>query len=239
MIIDFLIVLVPYLSGSVPAAYLAARWSRGIDIRKYGSGNVGAANLWKLSSKWVAIVVIIFDLAKGMVPVWVAQRLGLGITGQVAVGLAAIIGHNWPVFLRFSGGRGALTALGITLILPLINGLVPWSLVAALAVAAIGILLLHNTPLGVAGGIAALPLASWAAGEPLPLTLGFLAIFLITGIRRLTAPSTPLTATVSRRQLIINRLLFDRDIRDREAWINQSLPEAGQPENRGKANIAT
>jgi glycerol-3-phosphate acyltransferase PlsY len=235
------ILLVPYLFGSVPTAYLVVRWSRGIDIRKYGSGNVGASNVWRLTSKPLAIVVIIFDLAKGMVMVWIAQWVGLSLTGQVAVGLAAIVGHNWPVFLRFNGGRGVLTALGVALVLPVINNLVPWGVIIGLAIAAIGSLVLHNSPLGVGLGIAALPLVSWGVDEPLPLTLGFLAMLLITVFRRLTVPRTSVTASVPRGQLFINRLLLDRDIRDREAWIRQALPEVSQQQNKessGKGNIS-
>jgi len=228
-----LLLLAAYLLGSVPAAYLAARWSRGVDIRQYGSGNVGAANLMRLTSKRIAIPVIIFDLGKGMLMVWAAQLIGLDIAQQVAAGLAAIIGHNWPVFLRFSGGRGGITTLGVALVLPLINGpLVPWEIVVFLAAAGIGLLITHETPLGVGAGIAAMPLVSWGADEPLPMTLGFLAMFLIMVIRRLTAPKTSITASVPSGQLVLNRLLFDRDIRDRQAWISQQPIK--QAEKQGK-----
>ncbi len=232
-----LLILTAYLLGSTPVAYRAARWSRGIDIRKYGSGNVGASNLWKLTSKRLAITVSVFDLAKGMLMVWAAQRLGLGITGQVMVGLAAIAGHNWPVFLRFSGGRGVLTTMGVVLILPMINDSVPWGLIVGLAIATVGWFILHDSSLGVGSAAAALPLVSWASGEQPPITLGFLAMFLIVVIRRLTAPRSPFTASVPRGQLLINRLLFDRDIKDREAWIHQGLSEASQRQNKRKVNI--
>lgn len=225
-----LLILTAYLLGSVPAAYLAARWSRGIDIRQYGSGNVGVSNLWKLTSKRLAIAVSVFDLAKGMLMVLIAQWVGLGITEQVMVGLAAIAGHNWSIFLRFNGGRGVLTALGAALVLPAINNLVPWGAIIGLAIAAIGAFIIHNVPLGVGAAIAALPLISWAFGEPLPITLGFWVILLIVVIRRLTAPRTPLTTSVPRGQLFTNRLLFDRDIRDREAWINRAPLQAGSTE---------
>jgi len=222
MAIEFVLLLLgAYLLGSVPAAYLAGRWSRGIDIRQYGSGNVGATNLLGLTPKWIAIVVIILDLGKGIVMVWVAQLIGLGIAQQVAVGLVTIIGHNWPVFLRFSGGRGLLTILGIALFLPLINGLIPWEIIAFLALAAIFFFTIHSMPLGTGAGIVAMPLVSWGLSEPPAMTLGFLAMFLIMFIRRLTAPKTSVTASVPPRQLLLNRLLFDRDIRDREAWIRR------------------
>jgi glycerol-3-phosphate acyltransferase PlsY len=228
-----LLLLGAYLLGSVPAAYLAARWSRGIDLRQYGSGNVGVSNLRGRTSKWVVIPTVIFDVGKGIVMVWAAQLMGFGVAQQVAVGLAAIIGHNWPVFLRFSGGRGMLTTLGVALVLPLINGpLVPWEIVVFLAAASIGLLITHETPLGVGTGVAAMPLVSWGADEPLPMTLGFLAMFLLVVIRRLTAPKTSVAASVPTKELVLNRLLFDRDIRDRKAWKHRQPIEQGEKEGK-------
>lgn len=228
MVIEFvLLILGAYLLGSVPAAYLVVKWSRGIDIRQYGSGNVGASNVIAIASKQWAVPVIVFDLGKGMVVVWVAQLVGLGIAQQVTVGLAAIVGHSWPVFLHFYGGRGALTFLGVLLML------VPWLGLILLTVALLfGVF--RQMALGTIVALVALPILSWFLGEPLgikePLTvsLGFLAMFLVMVLRRLTAPRTSVTASVSLGQLLINRLFFDRDIRDREAWIHRA------PEQRGK-----
>ena len=226
------LLIAAYLLGSVPAAYLVAKWSRGIDLRQYGSGNVGASNLLTITSKWIAIPVIIFDVGKGVVIIWIAQLLGLGIAEQVAVGLAAIIGHNWPVFLRFNGGRGALTTIGVLLILT------PWLALILVAVAFL-FFPFRQLSLGTTVAMAALPLCSWLLSqpfgieEPLPLTLGFLAIFIILLVRRLTAPRTSLSASVTPGQLIINRLLFDRDIRDREAWIKRQPFEQQEKQEKG------
>jgi glycerol-3-phosphate acyltransferase PlsY len=235
MAVAFILLLVSaYLVGSIPTAYIAARWRRGIDIRQYGSGNVGASNLLRVSSRWLAIVVIIVDLGKGILMVWAAQAAGLALGQQVAVGLAAIIGHNWPVFLRFSGGRGILTTMGVAFTLPLVNGpLVPWAFIISLALAAIFIFGLHNLPVGTIAGMAALPLVSWLANDPLALILGFLAMFLLVVIRRLTAPRTSLTASVSTGELLINRLLLDRDIRDKEAWIYRQPARSAEKEKKG------
>ena len=226
MSIEFIFLIIgAYLLGSVPFAYLVAKWSRGIDIRQYGSGNIGAANVIRSTSKWLGIPVIILDLGKGMVMVGGAYLVGLDITQQVIVGLAAIIGHNWSVFLRFSGGRGVLTTLGIVLILPVINMInnrVPWEIVVFLAIMAVAWLIIHNIPLGIAAGIAALPLVSWGFSEPLPLTLGYLAMFLLLVIKRLVARQATGAIPISRTQLLLNRLLFDRDIRDRKAWIHRT-----------------
>ena len=232
MVIEFtLLILAAYLLGSVPAAYLAAKWSRGIDIRKYGSGNVGAANLSEFTSKRVAIPVIVFDLVKGLAMVWAAQLIGLSIAQQVAVGLVAIIGHNWPVFLHFVGGRGALTSLGVIVILSPKLGLIV--LVLALLFAPF-----RQLAMGTLMGLVSLPVLSWLLSQPLgiderlPITLGYMAILLIAVIRRLTAPRTSVTASVSPGELLLNRLLFDRDIRDREAWIHRTPYE--QQEKQGK-----
>jgi len=224
-----LLILAAYLLGSVPAAYLAAKWSRGIDIRRYGSGNVGASNLLKFTSKKVAIPAIIFDVGKGMLIVWAAQLAGLGTVQQVTVGLAAIVGHNWPVFLRFSGGRGGLTTLGVILILVPKLGLILFCIAFLFSI-------FRQLALGTILVIASLPVFSWFLNQPfgieekLLVTIGFLTIFLIAVLRRLTAPRTSLTASVPLRQLITNRLLFDRDIRDRKAWIHRAPPEVGSAE---------
>ncbi len=234
-----MLTLSAYLLGAVPAAYLVARLSRGIDLRRYGSGSIGASNLWQSTSRWIAMPIIPYDLGKGMLAVWIAQLVGLDVTQQVIVGLETIVGHNWSVFLRFGGGRGMLATLGVALILPIINGLVPWGKIIALIIVAIGTFVIHNVPLGVGVAVTALPIVSWAVGDPLPITLGFLVIFLITVIKRLAMPRTAISASLSNRQLLLNRLLFDRDIRDREAWIHRAPPEANsteqpQPEEKEK-----
>jgi len=231
MVIEFVLLLLgAYLLGAVPAAYLAGRWSRGIDIRQYGSGNVGAANVLAIVSKRWAIPVIIFDLVKGMVVVYIARLLGLEVYQQVIIGIAAIIGHNWPVFLRFSGGRGALTTVGVLFVLA------PWLTLILLAVAFL-FTPFRQLALGTLVAMAALPLCSWFLSqpfgikEPLSTSLGFLAIFLLVVIRRLTAPKTPFAASVSRRELFFSRLLFDRDIMDKKAWQEQ---RPLKPEKQGK-----
>lgn len=218
MAIWLALILGAYLLGSVPVSYIVARLSRGIDLRQYGTGQVGAGNLWRLTSRRLALPVCIFDLIKGLLMVWVAQLVGLDITQQIVVGLAAIIGHNWPIFLRFSGGRGIGTTIGVIIILPLINDMTPWATVAFLAALIIGTIIMRSSPVPVFVGVAALPLVSWFY-EPLSVTLAFLAMFLIIVIKRLTAPRSGGAVLVSKGQLLLNRLFFDRDIMDRKAWM--------------------
>ena len=208
-----------YLLGSVPASYLVARMFRGLDLRQYGTGQVGGGNLWRMTSWRLGLPAGIFDSCKGMVMVWAAQAAGLTVAQQLAIGSAAIIGHNWPIFLRFSGGRGIGTTMGVVLILPIINSVTPWASVAFFAILITGSIVLRSSPLPVLIAAVALPSVSWGMQETLPVTLGYLAILVIIIIKRLTAPGSADTPTVDKGQLILNRLLFDRDIRDRKIWM--------------------
>ena len=213
------LILVSYLIGALPVHYLAAKLSRGIDLRKYGTSQVGAGNLWRMTRSWkVSLPIAIFDLCKGMALVWVAQLTGLEIAQQVTVGLAAMVGHNWSVFLRFSGGRGIGTATGLILIVPLINGFGSWDLIAFVSIAVIGTLILRSSPLPVLIGLAGVPVVSWILTEPLEITFSFLAMLVLVVIKRETAQHLTIH-DVTKCQMLLNRLLFDRDIRDRKAWM--------------------
>jgi glycerol-3-phosphate acyltransferase PlsY len=221
MVVQFVLLIVgAYLLGSVPAAYLAVRWSRGTDIRTVGSGNVGAANVLSAGPRWLAVPVAVFDIGKGALTVWAAQQLGLSAIQQVTVGLCTIIGHNWPVFLRFRGGRGVFASLGV------ITMLSPW-LGLIIVVLAYSLAPFRQVALGVLIAYICLPFISWflyaplGIDERLPIMLGMVSISLIGLFKRLTAPRTELSRSVPLGELVLNRILFDRDIRDRKAWINQ------------------
>ena len=142
--------------------------------------------------------------------------------------VAAIIGHNWSVFFAL-GGRGIFTSLGVILILSPILGLV-------LLVLAYLFAPFRQLSLGVIIALIVLPILSWFFSQPLginerlPITLGYIAILLIAVFRRLTAPRTSVSASVPAGELIINRLLFDRDIRDRETWISRTNTEMSSAE---------
>jgi glycerol-3-phosphate acyltransferase PlsY len=219
-----LLVLGAYLLGSVPSAYLVAKWSRGIDIRQYGSGNVGASNVLATVSKRWSIPVTILDIGKGALTVLVAQLLGLGAAQQVTVGIATVIGHDWPIFLRFKGGRGLFTALGVIAMLS-------WKLGLIVLVIAYTLAPLRQLALGATVALVSLPFLSWFLSQPLdiearlPITLGFAVLVLIVLSRRLVTSRTQLSESVPPVELVINRLLFDRDIRDKKAWVSQIRSE--------------
>jgi len=213
-----LLIIGSYLLGSVPAAYLAIKWSRGTDIRKQGTGNVGAANVLSTGPKWLAIPVALFDIGKGAFCIWVAQLLDLGAAQQVTAGFFVVIGHNWPVFLRFRGGRGVFATLGVITILSPLLGL--YTLVMPYLFAPF-----RYVALGVFFAYVSVPTLAWFLSEPLdieeplPVTLGLVAIVFIGISKRLLAPRTALSKSIPLGVLLFNRLLFDRDIFDRKAWI--------------------
>ena len=105
-----------YFAGSVPFAFLLAR-RRGVDLRRRGSGNVGAANVLRTSGVPNAVVAMCLDAAKGALAVLVAQRLSGGLAVPVAGGLAAVMGHIYPVWIGFRGGKGVATAAGVFVVL--------------------------------------------------------------------------------------------------------------------------
>src|SRR3989304_6871574 len=125
MTIWIILIIIAYLLGSLPTAHLVAR-SRGIDLRKEGTRQVGGGNLWRTTSRKLGLAVGIWDILKGMLMVGIGYTQGLDVGQQLVVGLAVIVGHNWPVFLRFHGGRGIATLLGIVIVLPIFNQLSYW-----------------------------------------------------------------------------------------------------------------
>jgi glycerol-3-phosphate acyltransferase PlsY len=219
-----LLIIASYLVGSIPFSYLAAR-GRGVDLRKQGTQQVGGGNLWRTTSRKLGLFVGIFDLFKGALMVLIAWQLGLDAGQQLAVGLGAVIGHNWPVFLHFHGGRGIATSLGLIIILPIINmndtTITTWPLVAFFGVGTAGLVIARRTPVPILVGLILLPVTSAIAREPLSLTMGYLAMVLILIIKRLTAQRSTEKRLTGMGRLLLNRLLFDRDIRDRSAWVHR------------------
>jgi glycerol-3-phosphate acyltransferase PlsY len=136
-------VMASYILGSIPAAYLAGKW-KGVDLRRQGSGNLGATNVFRVLGAKVGTVVFLFDLAKGALPVllfpqWVSGRLP-PLAVAMSCGAAAVLGHVRPVFLRFGkggGGKGVATAAGVFL------GLAPLPTLAAI-LTFVGVLLVSG-----------------------------------------------------------------------------------------------
>ncbi|HSW57254.1 MAG TPA: glycerol-3-phosphate acyltransferase [Dehalococcoidales bacterium] len=218
-IIFIILAVSAYLIGSLPAAYLVVKWRFKKDIRNYGSGQVGGSNVFRNFSKRWGFAVGIYDLLKGVIFVLITQYLGFSVAHQVVIGILVIAGHNWPVFLKFNAGRGVATALGVCFVI------YPFGIWIFLAFA-IFTLLVKSSPLPALIGMAAMPVSAWLRGETLAVTLGLTGLLLIIIIRRLIAPLTERSKNIPKRELFLNRFLFDRDIRDAKTWVKFRKPEA-------------
>ena len=113
----FVALIVGYLLGSIPFAYLLARRHRGIDLRLAGSGNVGAANLLRTTTKKIGVSAMALDMGKGIATVLVARQIEPGAAAPAAAGIAAVLGHIYPVWLGFKGGKGVATTCGVFAVL--------------------------------------------------------------------------------------------------------------------------
>jgi glycerol-3-phosphate acyltransferase PlsY len=155
----YLLVLIAYLLGSVPTGYIVGSWA-GVDVRKAGSGNVGATNVARVVGRRQGIVTLVADAAKGFVPVMIAVALGLTPAWVAAVGIAAFLGHLYPVFLNFRGGKGVATALGIFL------ALAPWSTAVLIAVFATVVLTTRLVSLSSMAAAVCAPAVLWLSSYP-------------------------------------------------------------------------
>ena len=205
-----------YLLGAVPMSYVVARAVKGIDLRKVGSGNVGASNIWIHVGKFWVFPIGVFDVfGKGLTPALVARALDLELDVQVIASLLAIVGHNWPVWLKFQGGRGIAPTAGVLLSLGRLE------LAAFVVLATAGWQLTKSSPVWVLISFGMLPVLSWYWGgsaEAVWLTSGILGI---TVAKRLASNSLK-SPGVSLPRLLLNRFLFDRDIADHDAWVERS-----------------
>ncbi len=179
--------LASYFLGAIPTSYLAARLIGGVDLRKQGSGNLGATNLYRTLGWRYAVPVGLFDIAKGAIPVWLFGPEVPGIAlFPLFCGLAAVVGHVFSVFVGFKGGKGVATASGVVL------GLAPVAFLAVAAVFAAVVWATGYVSLGSITAAALFPLLAWllsgARGAVLVIEIALCA-FLIwkhrTNIRRL------------------------------------------------------
>ena len=158
------VILAAYLLGSIPfALILARRW--GSDPRAVGSGNLGAANVMRASGVTAGVLVAVLDIAKGAASVWLAARVSDGGELPAAAGLAAIVGHIYPIWLRFRGGKGAATACGV------FSMLTPLAVPPALAIFAAVVWLSKYISLGSVLASIALPPIAYALGSPAPAVI--------------------------------------------------------------------
>jgi glycerol-3-phosphate acyltransferase PlsY len=207
-----LILLGAYLIGSIPNAYILVRLLKGVDIRAYGSGNVGGSNAGTILGLWAMFLIGIIDVVKGGLVVWLVYvPLDMGLGMAVLAGLATTVGHDWSPFLRFNGGRGLSTIVGMLVVL------FPWGALFFLVVTFIGWRL--KSTAGSTVGLLGLPFLSLVLEMPPAITLGTVGMILITALKRLEANRQPLPDSGGRWPVIWRRLWLDRDVADHKSWL--------------------
>jgi glycerol-3-phosphate acyltransferase PlsY len=167
-------------------------------------------------ARWAVVPVGLFDVGKAALPTWLALQLDLGTGVAAAAGMVAVAGHNWPVFLRFTGGRGISGFLGVLAVL------FPVGTAWLLGFLFVGWRLGDSTIWTVAA-LATLPLFSWMVDGPGIVWVLALSMLLLTLVKRVEANRRPLPPPgTGRRRVIIRRMLFDRDIHDHQEWVRRS-----------------
>ena len=216
-----MILIAVYFWGGIPTAYIVARLVKGIDILKVGTGNVGAANVVAHLGWKIGLGVGVFDgVIKGILPVILADLAGLESWLQVSVALFSVIGHNWSPYIKLRGGRGISQIIGIYF------GFGLWlEILTALFVAClIGWYFLRNLPLWTLVGLFATILVSILLSRPDEILFLLLGLSILTMCKRLVANWSKCPEGSSKLKVLYLRLLYDRDVVDRTAWISGNLP---------------
>lgn len=206
------VVLGGYLWGSLSPADVITRWRHGVDLRRYGTGNVGSANLGEQLGLGWKVAVGLLDIGKGALPVALARAGGLAWPVVISLGLAVVVGHNWSAYLGGRGGRGVATALGVLL------GWEARLTLVVLACFAAGAGLRREGPGSLLGFLALSP-AAWALAAPLAVVMGAAALALLIAVKRLEANGLALPAEPqARRAVLWRRLWLDRDVPLPQVW---------------------
>jgi glycerol-3-phosphate acyltransferase PlsY len=171
MVNGIIAIILGYLLGSIPTAYIATRLATGRDVRRLGGGNVGGLNVFREVGLLPAAVVGIVDVAKGAAAVAVAYwLLDVSPPFVLAAALAAVVGHNWMVWLKFSGGKGMGAAIGgLAVLLPLYG--YPIGLAFFFAVVLIPFVITRNVALSMGIGLLALPFIGWLGMHSTPFII--------------------------------------------------------------------
>jgi glycerol-3-phosphate acyltransferase PlsY len=174
------LVVAAYLIGSIPFALILARRWGAPDLRRIGSGNLGAANVLRSSGVLPCVTVMLLDIAKGAGSVMLAQRFDGSGVAPAAAGIAAIVGHVYPVWLKFRGGKGVATACGVFTVLT------PAAVPAALAVFVTSVWISKYISVGSVLASLALPLMAYAIGSPLSVFAAALSTSALIVVRHRT-----------------------------------------------------
>lgn len=204
-----LLAAVGYLLGSIPFSRLISR-RKGVNLERTGSGVPSAANVWHSVGLRSALAAFVADFAKAAIPVALVNA-ARGAEPAAYLGVFIMIGHNWPLFARFNGGRGMLVVIGTAVIVH------PWGLALVAGLLVPVARLIRDTAPPSAVALLLLPLLAFLFGQPPGLILAFAAFASIIFVRRATAPPR-----VSTWRGLLSKLMFDRPDRHRRWALDAS-----------------
>lgn len=197
-------IICAYLLGSFPSAYIVARLRKGVDIREIGSRNMGAMNVFYKVGFAEGILVLALDIAKGAAAVALARWLGVPMLVQIIAGAFAVIGHGFPVFLKFRGGRGGATCIGVLVFL------MPWGIPIYLAVFGISLLLTRYPTFSYSLAFLCFPFLAWLKYHSAALIVFSAGILLFPLIKYIPRMKEMRAKAGGWRQVFLRRNLKDR-----------------------------
>ena len=179
MILGFAAILIGYLLGSIPTAYIVTKIKKGVDIRDIDVGNVGAAATLRQVGILGGTIVAVIDIAKGIASILIARALGISEMWVLGAGFAAILGHNFPIYIGFRGGKGSATTMGVFLILA------PQAMALLLVMMAIAIFFTYKVFPMLSITFPFLPLLIWIFGGSAMLIIFSAVVVLCLALRDL------------------------------------------------------
>jgi len=203
-------IIIGYLLGSIPSAYIATRLATGKDIRQMGGGNVGGLNVHREVGAWPGLAVGIIDLSKGASAVAIAYwLLDLSPVFVLLTGLAAVIGHNWMVWLKFSGGKGMGVTIGALAVLLPVYGYWP-GLPIIFGIILIPYVITHNIAISMGLALVCLPFITWLGMNSGTGTIMAVILGLVIGIKFLPTAKASWAKAESKK----DEFIFDRQRRE-------------------------
>ena len=198
-------VIVGYLLGSIPTAYIVTRLAKGKDVRRLGGGNVGGLNVYREVGFLPAAVVGLVDVGKGVAAVAIAYwLLNVSLPFVLAAAVAAVVGHNWMLFLKFSGGKGMGPAIGgLFVLLPLYG--YPLGLAFFFAVVFILYIITRNVALSMGVGLLSLPFIAWLGMQSTPFIIYSVVLGVIILLKFIPTALAAVTRTRSVKGFVFDR----------------------------------